>query len=101
MEEMSASSLLPSADRRPVLVSYDISDNRRRNSLYRLLHSYGEPMHRSLFLCWLNPRQLKQLQGRLDEFAARKHHGEERIACIEARPGGPLTHPQSTDDWIF
>ncbi|MBP9217492.1 MAG: CRISPR-associated endonuclease Cas2 [Sterolibacterium sp.] len=93
----------PSPSTRPLLVSYDISDDKRRNRLHRLLSAYGEPMHESVFLCWLNPQQQQRLQIELDHFSAKEHPGEERIACIEARPTGPLANAngQTTEDWII
>ena len=47
------------------VVSYDISDNRRRYRLVKTLEGYGVRVQESVFECWLLPQQLRELQRRL------------------------------------
>jgi CRISPR-associated endonuclease Cas2 len=84
----------------PLLVAYDISDDRRRNRLYRLLHGFGEPVQKSIFICWVDAVRRRRLETLLDDFCRAPHKGDERIDCIPARTQGlHLGRPQS--DWIF
>lgn len=48
-----------------VVVSYDISDDRRRNRVCKLLKDYGERVQYSVFECMLRPDDLKRLRERL------------------------------------
>jgi CRISPR-associated protein Cas2 len=54
-----------------VIVCYDISDNRRRLRLHKLLLAYGTPVQRSVFECNITPQQL----GRLRQQAGRLARG--------------------------
>ena len=48
------------------VVAYDISDDRRRLRLHRLLRGFGEPVQKSVFVCQLDGRRkarLEQLLG--------------------------------------
>lgn len=45
-----------------IVVCYDISSNRQRLRLHRLLLGYGTPVQRSVFECQLTRRQFHQLQ---------------------------------------
>lgn len=69
---------------RPLLVTYDIGDNRRRNRLHRLLRGFGEPLQRSVFLCWVDRPRRARLERLLADFAAVAHSGRERIDCVQA-----------------
>lgn len=46
-----------------VVVSYDISDHRRRARLHELLLGYGQPVQRSVFECRLTHQQVLRLQA--------------------------------------
>lgn len=48
-----------------VVISYDISDDRRRNKIARLLEGYGYRVQYSVFECELDGRQLLKLQREL------------------------------------
>lgn len=50
------------------LVAYDISDDKRRNSLHKMLRGYGQPLQKSVFLCHLTPRIAASLQQELADF---------------------------------
>lgn len=68
----------------PFVVAYDISDNRRRSRLFRLLRSFGEPLQESVFVCWLDPRGRKRLSAEIARFTAHGAPGE-HIACLPLR----------------
>lgn len=48
------------------IVAYDISDDRRRTKVHKILCGFGKWTQYSLFECHLTPKQLLQLQHRLD-----------------------------------
>jgi CRISPR-associated protein Cas2 len=48
-----------------VVVSYDITDNKRRSSVSNELKNFGTRVQKSIFECHLNERQLKELKSRL------------------------------------
>lgn len=82
----------------PLLVAYDISDDRRRTQLHRLLRGFGEPLQKSLFLCWVNPVRRKRLQHLLDDFLRTPHPGRERVDCVVARD--LFAHPREIA-WVL
>ncbi|HCB14068.1 MAG TPA: CRISPR-associated endonuclease Cas2 [Gammaproteobacteria bacterium] len=43
-------------------VAYDISDDKRRLRLHRLLRGFGEPVQKSLFVCQLDGRRKVRLE---------------------------------------
>jgi CRISPR-associated protein Cas2 len=47
------------------VVTYDISDNKRRTRVHKLLCGYGAWTQYSLFECWLTRRQLLELRAKL------------------------------------
>lgn len=53
------------AKRHFVVVSYDISNDRRRGKVAKLLKDYGERVQYSVFECTLRPEDLKRLRERL------------------------------------
>ena len=52
-------------NRRHFLVTYDISDDKRRNSVFNVLQANGDHAQFSVFLCQLNPTELARLQAQL------------------------------------
>ncbi len=82
----------------PVYVAYDISENRRRHRLRRLLLSFGEPVQESVFLCWLDAVHQKRFDTLLGAFRRLPHKGTERIDCIPARAG---SLPAPAREWVF
>ena len=48
-----------------IVVSYDVSDDRRRNHLAAALKDYGARVHYSVFECHLEPSQIDRLRSRL------------------------------------
>jgi len=47
------------------VVAYDISDDKRRTKIHRVLCGYGAWTQFSLFECWLTRRQLLELRAKL------------------------------------
>jgi CRISPR-associated protein Cas2 len=51
-----------------VVISYDVPDNRRRLKIANLLLDFGgERVQRSVFECYITPRNLERLYQRLDK----------------------------------
>lgn len=46
-------------------ISYDITDDKRRNRVARILLDYGERVQYSMFCCQVNKRELLKLQESL------------------------------------
>lgn len=44
-----------------VLVIYDISENKRRNKLFKILEGYGKSVQKSAFECFINDNQLNEV----------------------------------------
>lgn len=49
------------------VVAYDISDDKRRLRLHRLLRGFGEPVQKSVFVCQLDGRRKIKLEQLLGE----------------------------------
>ncbi|NJN39275.1 MAG: CRISPR-associated endonuclease Cas2 [Acaryochloridaceae cyanobacterium CSU_3_4] len=50
-----------------VVVTYDISDDKRRTKIHKILSSYGQWMQFSVFECSLTTTQYVKLRNRLDK----------------------------------
>ena len=48
-----------------VLISYDISNDKRRLKIMKALEDYGKRVQYSVFECHLRPKELERLQNRL------------------------------------
>jgi CRISPR-associated protein Cas2 len=62
------------------VVTYDISDDRRRDKVFRILHGFGDHTQYSVFLCELNEQELARLRTRV-----RPHidHREDQLLIVE------------------
>jgi CRISPR-associated protein Cas2 len=49
------------------LIAYDISNDRRRTKVHKLLCGFGRWTQYSLFECYLSDKELVTLHGRLDK----------------------------------
>lgn len=49
------------------VVTYDISDDKRRTKIHKVLSSYGQWMQFSVFECSLTPTQYTKLRNRLNK----------------------------------
>ncbi|NSW52353.1 MAG: CRISPR-associated endonuclease Cas2 [Anaerolineae bacterium] len=54
------------------LVAYDISHNKRRTKVARVMESVGARVQGSVFEVWLNSRELEDMQQRLKKVLADK-----------------------------
>ena len=50
-----------------IVVSYDISHDRRRTRLHRALKNFGTPVQYSVFECVLEPRDFLRLQAAVQQ----------------------------------
>jgi len=51
--------------RKRYLIAYDISDDKRRTSIFKTLMGNGDHVQFSVFICLLNAVELERLKGRL------------------------------------
>ena len=73
--------------RRRYLISYDISDDKRRTRTFKILDAWGDHAQYSVFFAELNPTELMRLKARLDAII---HHEEDQILILDL---GPHTSP--------
>lgn len=77
-----------STNRHRYLVSYDISDDKRRTSVFNLLRDRGDHAQYSVFLCELTSRELTELKTQLTD---RIHHEEDQIIVLDlGKASSPL-----------
>lgn len=73
--------------RRHYVVTYDISDDKRRTNVFKMLFGYGDHAQYSVFFCELNEQELVILRGKLREAIK---HDEDQVMLIDlggaARP---------------
>lgn len=65
------------------IVSYDISDQKRWRSIFKLMHGYGEWLQLSIFQCRLSKKRHAELTATLDELI---HHREDHILLMDLGP---------------
>ncbi len=68
-------------------MTYDISDDKRRNRVFNTLHGYGNHVQYSVFLCELDRRDLARLRSRL---ASEVNHHEDQVLVLDL---GHSIHP--------
>jgi CRISPR-associated protein Cas2 len=73
--------------RRRYCVSYDISDDKRRATVYKMLFGYGDHAQYSVFFCELNDEELAELRGKLRKEI---NHAEDQVMLIDL---GLATNP--------
>ncbi|MGE0159832.1 MAG: CRISPR-associated endonuclease Cas2 [Gemmatimonadales bacterium] len=61
-------------------MSYDISDDKRRETVYKMLFGYGDHAQYSVFFCELNGEELAELRGKLRK---QIDHGEDQVMLID------------------
>ena len=66
--------------RRRYLVAYDISDDDRRNRVFKTLNGFGERVQYSVFLCELNAREIIALKSKLLPVI---HQREDQIMLVD------------------
>ena len=62
------------------IIAYDISDQKRWRSIFKLLHGYGEWLQLSVFQCRLSRRRHAELVATLDEII---HHREDHVILMD------------------
>src|SRR5262245_19316470 len=88
------------------LVAYDVSDDKRRNKIFKKLKGYGEALQYSLFRCALTPGERLRLRSEMWELI---NHATDRILLVDLGPdegrgglvleswGMPLDDPAAHD----
>jgi CRISPR-associated protein Cas2 len=71
------------SDDRLIIVTYDISDQRRWRRVFKVMHGYGEWLQLSVFQCRLSPRRRAELETRLRELVKA---GEDHVLLIDVGP---------------
>jgi CRISPR-associated protein Cas2 len=66
-------------ERRRYLVTYDVSDDKRRSKVFHLLRDHGDHAQYSVFFCELTNTELAELRGRLAEAI---HHREDQVLLL-------------------
>ncbi len=84
------------------LITYDISDDRRRTRLHDALLDYGTPVQYSVFECWLTPDLVKKLHARVKKIIKpRKDHVRYYVLCAACAEraattqAGEITKPKT------
>lgn len=65
------------------IVTYDIADDRRWRTIFKLMHGYGEWLQLSVFQCRLTRARMIDLQARLTDTM---HHGNDHVMIIDVGP---------------
>lgn len=69
--------------RRHFLVSYDISDDKRRGKVFDHLEGRGDHAQFSVFFCQLNPRELAELRS---DLTAIINNAEDQVLLVDLGP---------------
>jgi len=69
--------------RRRFLFSYDISDDKRRKTVFDALLDQGDHVQYSVFMCELTPAERTDLEGRLGD---KLHLGEDQLLVLDLGP---------------
>ena len=69
--------------RRKYIVTYDISDDKRRTKVFNLLHGFGDHAQYSVFFCQLSKMELLQLKGRMSPLI---NNREDQILIVDLGP---------------
>lgn len=62
------------------IITYDIADQKRWRSIFKLLHGYGEWLQLSVFQCRLSRLRHAELVATLDELI---HHKEDHVILVD------------------
>jgi CRISPR-associated protein Cas2 len=80
-----------------VVVSYDISDNRRRTKMMKALEGFGTHVQFSVFECRLKPAEIAEMRGKLKKLTGRQDSvrlyfiGADDVKRIEVIGTGEVT----------
>lgn len=74
--------------RRRYLVAYDVSDDKRRDKIYKEMHGFGDWAQYSVFLCELTRKELVRMRRLL---RGHVHHDEDQVMILDlGRAHSPL-----------
>jgi CRISPR-associated protein Cas2 len=74
-------------NRKRFLVTYDVSDDKRRTQIFKTLYAYGDHAQYSVFFCELSAREYVDLCGKLRRVL---HEKEDQILILDL---GPAANP--------
>ena len=66
--------------RRQYLICYDISDDKRRNCVFKLLMGLGDHLQYSVFLCMLNGQEIVSARS---DLAAAIHARDDQVVIVD------------------
>lgn len=66
--------------RNQYFITYDVSDDKRRNGLFKTLAANGDHVQYSVFLCALNRMELAGLRATMSELI---NHREDQVIIID------------------
>jgi CRISPR-associated protein Cas2 len=66
--------------RRHYVVTYDISDDRHRNQVFRTMHGFGDHAQYSVFFCEMSEAEVSRLRQKLRDTI---HHGEDQVLIVD------------------
>ncbi|MCO5167501.1 MAG: CRISPR-associated endonuclease Cas2 [Planctomycetes bacterium] len=69
--------------RQVFLVTYDISDDRRRERVFKILRGFGDHMQFSVFRCETSAMELVRLRAALTDAI---NHGEDQVLFADLGP---------------
>jgi len=76
--------------RRHYLITYDVSDDKRRTRLFKLLEGEGDHAQYSVFFCDLTPAELASTRARITELI---HDREDQVLILDLGVADrPLDH---------
>ena len=85
------------------VITYDVSDDRRRTRLHDTLLDFGSPVQYSVFECWLTGEQFKKMQARIRKLIKpRNDHVRFYLLCaacaerVTTTQAGEITKPKKT-----
>lgn len=75
-------------DERLLMVTYDIADQKRWRSVFRIMKGYGEWLQLSVFQCRLSPKRRAELVANLDSSI---DHKEDHVLILDLGPAESIT----------
>lgn len=75
-------------DERLLMVTYDIADQKRWRSVFRIMKGYGEWLQLSAFQCRLSPKRRAELVANLDSSI---DHKEDHVLILDLGPAESVT----------
>jgi len=69
--------------RRSYLIIYDVTDDRRRGRVFKILRGYGDHLQFSVFECQLNPMDLAHCRHALGRVI---HHRDDQVLFVDLGP---------------